>query len=66
VDEVFGGARHIVIHDMLDAFDVDARAGDVGGDEDAVVAVLESTERLQTLILAAIAVDGGGFHACRG
>ena len=57
VDEVLGRLRQVVIHDVRDAFDVDAARGDVGRDQHAVVPVLEALERLVALALAAVAVD---------
>src|SRR5439155_21850679 len=65
VDEVLRRLRQIVVDDVRDAFHVDAARGHVGGDEHAIVAVLEALERLYSLALTAIAVDGGALHALR-
>ena len=61
VDEVFGDHRKVEVDDMGDAVDVDAAGGDVGGDEDAVVTLLEACQSAVSLTLGAIAVDAGGF-----
>ena len=42
MDEVFGNLRQIVVHHVRDAFDVNAARGDVGGDQNAIVAFLEA------------------------
>ena len=63
MDEVFGHLRQVVIHHVRDALHVDAAGGHVGGHQDAIVAVLKALERLVALILAAVAVDGGGLRA---
>jgi hypothetical protein len=65
VDVIFGLHRHIEIDDEVDAFYVDAARGDIGRDQDAVLAGLEAIERLATLIERAIAVylGGGVSHA---
>ena len=63
VNEILRNLRKIVIHHVGDAFYVNAARGDVGRHQNAIVAVLEATQRLGALVLAAVAVDGGGLHA---
>jgi hypothetical protein len=46
-----------------DAFHVDAARGHIGGHQDAVIAILETLQRLVALVLAAIAMDGGALKA---
>ena len=57
VDEVVRGVGQIVVDDVSDVLDVDAARGNVGGDQHAVLAVLEALEGGGALRLAAIAVD---------
>src|ERR1035438_9757740 len=66
MDEVFGHLRKIVVHDVRDAFDVDAARGHIGGHQNAVVSILEALQGLDALILAAVAVDGGALEAALG
>jgi len=66
VNEVAWSLRKIIVHHVRDAFDVNAAGGDVGGHQDAIVAFLEAAQRLVALVLAAVAVDGGGLHAFAG
>ena len=63
VDEVLGHLREIVVHDVGDAFDVNAAGGHIGGHQDAIPAVLESVQGLVALVLRAAAVNAGGLHA---
>ena len=63
VDVVFGEVGAVKINDVGDGFDIDAAGGDVGGDEDAVVAVFETGEGGGALALGAVAVDGGAGDA---
>ena len=55
---VLDDERHLVVDHQVDALDVDAATGDVGGDQDVVFPLLEPPERLLALILALAAVDG--------
>ena len=63
VDEVVRGIGHVVVDDVRDVGDVDAAGGDVGGDQDAVLAVGEALEGGGALGLRAVAVDGVGVVA---
>ncbi len=60
MDKVVRGIGHVVVYDVRDVLDVDAAGGDVGGDEDAVLAGREAFEGGGPLRLRAIAVDGVG------
>ena len=51
MDIVLGRVRQIVVDHPLNAGDVDAAGGDVGGDENAVAAATESLQRLAPLRL---------------
>ncbi len=62
VDEVFGNHRQVEVDDVRDAVDVDAAGGDVGGDQDAVFALLETGERAVALALRAVTVNAGCLH----
>src|ERR1700738_2345556 len=42
MDEVFGHFGQVKIDDVRNVLDVDAAGGDVGGDQDAVAALLET------------------------
>ena len=57
VDIVVGDVRHIEVDDVAERGDIDASRCDVGGDEDAVSAVLEPGERFGALRLRAVAVN---------
>lgn len=50
----------IEVDDMRDVRDVQPACGDVRGDADACAATAEALERLLTLLLRAVAVDGRG------
>ena len=63
VDEVVAGIGQVVVDDVRDVGDVDAASGDVGGDQDAVLAVGEALESGGALGLAAVAMDGVGVVA---
>ena len=63
VDVGFRDVRQVVIDDVADAVDVDAAGGDVGGDQDAQLAVAEVGERALALVLRLVAVDGLGGDA---
>ena len=65
VDEVLGNLRKIVIDHVGDPFDVNAAGGHIGGHQDAILAFLESAQRLVALVLAAVAVNGRGLDAAR-
>ena len=65
-DAVDIGFRHIgqlEVHHVGDLVHVDAARGDVGGDQDAQLAVLEGFQRALALGLALVAVDGAGLDA---
>ena len=67
-DAVDIGLRHIgqlEVHHVGDLVHVDAARGDVGGDQDAQLAVLERLKRALALRLALVAVDGAGLDAAR-
>src|SRR5262249_42924395 len=66
MNEIFRRLRKVVVHDVRDAIDVDAASRNIGGDEHAIVSLLKSAERLVTLILAAIAVNGGRLNTVIG
>src|ERR1022692_1100994 len=63
VNEVLRNLRRIVVHDVRDAFHVNAALRNVGRPQDTIVAVLEAAERLGALVLAAVAMDGRGLYA---
>jgi hypothetical protein len=63
VDEVLGNLGQVEIDDLRDVLDVDAARGDVGGDQDAVAPLLESSEGGVPLGLRAVAVNHGGGEA---
>ena len=52
-----------VVDDMTHRVDIDAARGNVGGDQDFHLAVLERGERTLALCLALVAVDRGGGDA---
>ena len=56
---VLDDQRHLVVYHQVDALDVDAASGDVGGDQDVVLALLKTPQRLLALILALPAVNSG-------
>jgi len=55
-----GIARHVVINDNVDLLDVDATAENFGGNEDAVLQVLEAIVDLDALLLSEVTVHGLG------
>ena len=57
---------HVVVDDDVDALDVDAARDEVGGDEDALVALLEGLVPGESLLLAHAAVDGDGWEVALG
>jgi len=59
VHVVLGMLRHVVVDDVADARDVDAARGDVGRDHHFILAALEALERVDALLLGAIAVQRG-------
>src|SRR5690348_4505751 len=63
VNEILGGLRKIVIHDVRDPFDVNPAGCDVGRHQNPIVSVLEPAQRLAALVLAAVAVDCRGLYA---
>jgi nicotinate-nucleotide adenylyltransferase len=65
VDVGFGVGRDVVIQHVADAFDVEAARGDVGGDEDVELAVLELLDEPLALRLRDVAVDRGGAETAR-
>ena len=54
---VFGLRGEVVVHHVIDPFDVDAAGEHVGGNEDVGGAVGEIVERAPALVLAAAGVD---------
>ena len=54
-----GHFRQVEVHHVADVVDVDAAGGDVGGDENGGLALLEVVEGALALVLALVAVDGG-------
>ena len=63
MNEVIRGIGQVVVDDVRDVGDVDAAGGDVGCDQDAVLAGREALEGGGALGLRAIAVDGIGIVA---
>src|SRR5690606_22685094 len=59
VDVVLGVERQVVVVDVLDAVDVQAAGGHVGGDQDLQLALLEAVEQGLALLLRHVA----GEHA---
>ena len=60
VNVIFGDVGDVEVDDVGDGIDVDAAGGDVGGDEDAVLAGFEAGEGGVALGHGAVGVDGGG------
>ena len=58
-----GVVRDVVVDHVADALDVQAAGGDVGGDQDVDLAVLQRLDGALTLLLRDVAVDGGGLEA---
>lgn len=54
---LFDVARKVVVHDVRDVLDVDAAAGDVGGNENADLSAFDVGQRLLSVALLAISVD---------
>ena len=61
VHVVLGRVRQLEVDDVRQFVNVQTACGDVGGDEDQRRAVLECFERLQTVLLALVTVDGVGL-----
>ena len=57
VDIIVRLPRHVEVDDVADAFDVEAARGDVGGDEDVDLVVLEAVELGDALGLVHVALD---------
>src|SRR6266853_547980 len=57
VDVVFRDVRQVVVHHVRQRLDVKTACGDVGGDQDLQLAVLEALQGLHALRLALVAVD---------
>ncbi len=57
VDVVLDVLGDVEVDDVLDAGDVDAAAGDVGGDEDAVLTFAESLQRADAFVLRLVGVN---------
>merc|ERR1712154_757677 len=51
VEVSVGRVGHVIVDDDVDALDVDASAPDVGGDQDAVLEILERLVHLDALLL---------------
>mmetsp|Transcript_30839 Transcript_30839/g.77420 ORF Transcript_30839/g.77420 Transcript_30839/m.77420 type:complete len:407 (-) Transcript_30839:829-2049(-) len=66
VDVLVDVVGHVHVDDVLHAADVDTARGDIGGDEERGLAALEGAERILTLLLTAVAVDGGGREVLLG
>jgi hypothetical protein len=64
VDVVLGNHRDIKVKDVAEFVDVDTASRDVGGNEHAKFAILETSQRRYTLCLRAIAVNALGSDAC--
>ena len=56
---ILGLLRDVVVHDDFNSFDIQASRCDVSGDEHAILAALESVERLAALGERAVGVDLG-------
>ena len=67
MDVVLRQRRNVEVDDVAERFDVDAARGDVGRDEHAIPAALESLERVGALRLRPIAVNARDARrrACR-
>ena len=63
MNEILGHLGQIVVHDVRDSFDVNAARRNIGGDQHAVLAALESGERARALALRTAAMDTGDLHA---
>ena len=64
VDVVLGNHRDIKDEDVAEFVDVDTASRDVGGNEHAEFAILETSQRRYTLCLRAVAVNALGSDAC--
>ena len=60
---ILGHVRQVEIDHMRQLFDVESPRRDVGGHEDAQLAVLEALQRAHARILALVAVNRIGFDA---
>ena len=58
---VVGGGL-VKVNDVADVFDINTPGGDVGGNKDVDVVILELAEDVFALILAFVAMDGPGFE----
>ena len=63
MDIGFRRHRHFIVDDVADRIDVNAAAGDVGGDQGADMALLEVGQSLFALTLALVAMNGCGLNA---
>src|SRR3954451_9117624 len=63
VQVVLGAGRRVDLEDQADVVDVDAAGGDVGGDEDGQLALLERLEDPRPSTLGQAAVQRTGEHA---
>ena len=59
VDVGLGVVRDVEVQHVADAVDVQAAGGDIGGDQDVQLAVLELIDGALALVLRDVAVDGG-------
>ena len=63
VDEIFGYFGQVKIDDVRDVLDVNTAGSDVGGDQNAVAALLKSSQGGVALGLRAVTVNHGGGKA---
>ena len=63
VDVVLGRERHVEVEHMAHRHDVEAAGGDVGGDQDLDLALLELLERLHACRLAHVAMQRARIEA---
>ena len=62
VDVIVGMPRRVEVEDVADALDVEPARGDVGGDEDVDMPVLEQVELGDPLRLFHVAMDFAGLE----
>ncbi len=60
-----GVVGHVVVHDMPDAFDIQAAGGDIGGDQDVDLPRLQARHRAFAQRLRNVAVERRGGEAAR-
>ena len=63
MNEVLRDLRKIIIDHVRDPFHVNPAGCDISRHQDPILSLLESTQRLVALVLAAVTVDGSGLYA---